>query len=387
MYGEDFSNDTADWCDKHSDSRSACDCRARGADGLLQAIRSGAWLHEQHFDPVRFAIPHLIPEGYTVLVGGPKLGKSWLMLDGCLAIAEGGLALGGIPVERGVVLYLALEDGDRRLQDRIRKLRGTGPIADGFHYATTIERGQVLNTISAWLEQHPDTRLIVLDTLGKVLPPALRGETTYERDYRIGSALKQIVGAHPGLALVVVHHDRKAKTADFVEAVSGTNGAAGAADTIVALSRERHSPDGVVAVTGRDVKEADFAITLRDGLSWQLLGGSLDAARGGAQHVRQEVRAASLGGTMQELVDFVKRTGNGVRAQSVADSLGITKAKAAVYLKRAAEAGLIDRLERGVYGPVLSISPVVMYEVLETEGTSNTYDITTAVTTEVPVPS
>jgi hypothetical protein len=367
-----YDNDTTEWCDAHAVPRTDCGCPPPGDAGLLHAIRSGEWLDAQHFAETRYAVPHLIPEGYTVLVGPPKAGKSWLILDACLAVATGGQALGGLDVpEPATVLYLALEDGDARLQSRIRQLRPGQPIPPRFHYATRVEHGAVLRTLSAWLEANPDTSLVCLDTLGKVLPPATRGETTYERDYRIGSALKRITDAHPGLALVVVHHDRKARTGDFVDSVSGTNGVAGSADTIVALSRERLSDEGVLAVTGRDIRENEFAITMREGTTWRLSGESLAEAETHAREVRQEVRASRLGPVMQQLVEFVAKHGDGVRAAHVSDALGIDKGKAAVYLKRAAELRLIDRMERGVYGPALSISRVSLYEVLEPSNTNN----------------
>lgn len=369
----DHDNDTEEWCDAHAIGRVDCGCPPPGNRGLLHAIKSGAWLDAQEFPALRYAIPNLIPEGYTVLVGAPKAGKSWLILDGCLAIATGTQALGGITIEQpATVLYLALEDGDSRLQDRIRTLRPGERIPERFHYATEIEHGKVLPTVKAWMDEHPDTALVCLDTLGKVLPPAAKGETTYERDYRIGSALKRITAAHPGLALVVVHHDRKIKTGDFVDSVSGTNGVAGAADTIVALARERMSNDGVLSVTGRDVTESEFAITMEHGTTWRLAGESLDEAKAAVHEVRQEAKAARLGTVMQQVVNFVDKSGDGVRAAQVAVELDIDKGKAAVYLKRAHESGFIDRIDRGVYGPkVLSKSSVSVYEVGGTSNTSN----------------
>lgn len=369
-----FDNDTPDWCDAHAIARADCGCPPPGDAGLLAAIKSGTWLDAQEFPARRYAIPHVFPEGYTVFVGAPKAGKSWLSLDGCLAISTGTQALGGITIEQPAkVLYLALEDGDSRLQDRIRTLRPGQPIPERFHYATEIQHGKVFDTIRAWMAEHPDTALVCLDTLGKVMPPAKSGETTYERDYRVGSALKRITAAHPGLALVVVHHDRKMKTGDFVDSVSGTNGVAGAADTIVALARERMSNDGVLSVTGRDITETEFAITMEHGTTWRLAGESLDEAKAQVREVRQEAKAARLGPVMQQVVNFVDKSGDGVRAAQVATELDIDKGKAAVYLKRAHESGFIDRIDRGVYGPkVPSTSSVSVYEVYEVGGRSNT---------------
>src|SRR5687768_6732745 len=71
------------------------------------------------FAEPRWAVPGLIPEGLFLLAARPKLGKSWLMLSLAIAVANGGRALGQVKVERGEVLYLALEDTARRLQSRL----------------------------------------------------------------------------------------------------------------------------------------------------------------------------------------------------------------------------------------------------------------------------
>ena len=58
----------------------------------------------------------MVPEGVALLAGKPKLGKSWLALGLCVAVASGGVAFGNVRVEKGSALYLALEDNERRLQ-------------------------------------------------------------------------------------------------------------------------------------------------------------------------------------------------------------------------------------------------------------------------------
>ena len=67
-----------------------------------------------------------------MLVGPPKIGKSWFVLTVGLAAAFGGKVLGSR--QPRPVLYLALEDGDRRLQDRCRKLLRGDPIPAEFEY-------------------------------------------------------------------------------------------------------------------------------------------------------------------------------------------------------------------------------------------------------------
>src|SRR5215217_8015737 len=295
------------------------------ADRLLATLRTGAWLDAQEFPPLSYAVPGLIPEGSVLLVGAPKIGKSWLVLAVGLAASEGGKAL-GLDIPKRPVLYLALEDGDRRLQDRCRRLLGTDPIPPEFQYLTRIEPNRAGDTIAAWLYWHHEPPpLIILDTLGKVLPPTQMGEDRYQRDYRVGSALKRIVDEHPGTTLLVNHHDRKAIAEDFVDSVSGTHGLAGAADTIIVLARDRNEAAGLIKVTGRDVAEGEYAVTFKDGAVWELDGHDLEVARQKAQQVKATTRAtaAAAGDRMVDVVLYAYRHPQGVRRGDVAKALNL----------------------------------------------------------------
>ncbi len=82
------------------------------------------------FDPIRWIVPGYVPEGFSVLAGRQKLGKTWLAMDWGLAVATGGIAMGAIPVECGDVLYVDLENGPRRIQRRITALYGAQHVPD-----------------------------------------------------------------------------------------------------------------------------------------------------------------------------------------------------------------------------------------------------------------
>src|SRR5262245_37060059 len=91
---------------------------ARAAEQLSAMIKSAAYLQHLVFDPIRWIAEGILPEGLSMLVGKPKVGKSWMALDLGLAVASGGTFLGK-PSEEGDVLALFLEDNERRLQSRI----------------------------------------------------------------------------------------------------------------------------------------------------------------------------------------------------------------------------------------------------------------------------
>lgn len=330
--------------------------------GLLSGLRNGRWLDEQVFPELEYAVPGVVPEGFALLAGAPKIGKSWLVLSWALGIAHGGRSvLGSIDVrESRPTLYMALEDGDRRLQDRCRQLlrvdQDHDPIPERFDYITRVEPDRVVDTLRAYLAQHGNDRpFCVLDTLGKVMPPAVHGETTYSRDYRIGSTLQRLCDEYPGTSLLVNHHDRKAASDDFVGSVSGTNGLAGAADTVIVLNRARYSTTGLLKVTGRDVAEEEYALTFTQGSVWALDGANLEEA---AAKAGQERATAGLGDRSSEVAAFVITRPNGVRAADVSGSLGIDEHTARTYLGRLVTAGRIERPTRGLYTPVASDASV-----------------------------
>jgi hypothetical protein len=339
---------------------------------LLAGLRDGTWLDAQVFPPLGWVVPALLPEGLSLLVGAPKIGKSWLSLAIALAVASGGEAFSHIAVgDPRPVLLLALEDSDRRLQDRIRTLIPGEPIPGRLYNMTRIQQGRAVATIEAWLETLPSgcgAPYVILDTLGRIMPPALTGESAYQRDYRVASRLKTICDDRPGMALTGLHHDRKASADDFVDAVSGTNGIAGAADTIVVLNRQRNESDGLLKITGRDVAENEYAVAITDG-GWTLVGDSLNAAMEAANTIRA---TANLGDLSAEVLRFVTEHPEGVRPADVSKAVNLTPKEAAVYLGRLFNAGKIDKPKRGLYIPVVTVASVVSEGADDPE--SNTYN-------------
>ena len=69
--------------------------------------------------PIRWIIKDLLPEGLAILAGSPKVGKSWFAQNIGISVANGAKALGYFDTEKSSVLYIALEDNFRRIQDRI----------------------------------------------------------------------------------------------------------------------------------------------------------------------------------------------------------------------------------------------------------------------------
>jgi AAA domain len=314
------------------------------SDSVVYELRDGPWLNAQQFPPLRYTVPGLMPAGLGIIAAPPKAGKSLLILDWLLAVASGGYALGALRTGHARdVLYLALEDGDRRLQARCRHLLAEGEeIPERFRYILAVPPGQVLAVLADALDRHPETALIVIDTLGRIMPLPQVGETTYQRDYRVAVALKRIADDRPALTIIVIHHTRKAVSDDFIDTISGTHGLAGAADTIITLTRGRGKSDGILRVTGRDVIEASYAVTFHTGV-WALDGDSLAEAR---SNVARRAERGELSGRSTEILDFIRQYPEGATAKQVTDKFG---KDAGQYLARLLASERLSKPKRGVY--------------------------------------
>ena len=317
----------------------------------MAEIVNGTWLSSRWFPPVRYVVPGIIPEGLTLLVAPPKAGKSWLVYAIAIARASGSTVLGQ-QIEPGPVLYLALEDGHRRLRDRGHQLIGPGEtLPANLEFIIKVEPGTVIATMADWLASHRgENPLVIVDTLGRVKPSARSGQSAYEHDYAVLASLKALVDDDPGSAMVLVHHDRKAASDDFVDAVSGTNGIAGAADTTVVIKRPRTEGEAVIAVTGRDVDEAEYAATFAGG-RWSLAGGNLNAAR---EQAVVSKATSNLGDRSVDIITAVGRANGPVTIAEVADATGIPAELTKDYLSRLARDGKLARPKRGHYSLPLS---------------------------------
>ncbi|MFE0275705.1 AAA family ATPase [Streptomyces sp. NPDC058992] len=253
-----------------------------------------SWTADQlmaaRFPEPKWAVPGILAEGVSLLAGAPKVGKSWLSLGLGLAVAAGGRAFDSVPVQGGPVLYLALEDTPRRLQTRMGKILGGQPAPPGLTLVTECPPFPQGGTeaIAQWLDRNPDARMVVIDVFAKMRGQAPQGVSAYDADYvAVGNAKR--LADHYGIAVVLVHHVRKASSEDFLTEVSGTNGIAGAADATLVLKRARGQADGILHVTGRDVNEAEYALQFQEvSGAWHLLDGPA------SDHTVGDTRAAIL---------------------------------------------------------------------------------------------
>ena len=203
------------------------------------------WSHDDllsaKFSAVRWIVHELIAdESVTILGGVQKAGKSWLALQIAQCVASG-QDLFGKPVESGDVIYLALEDGARRLQDRLLKQGSTPglPIIwyTKFPKLDSKEGWPLLCDLAA---RRP--KLLIVDTLS-----AAKSGKTDESDSGpmadMFNALRELAQKHQ-IGILVVHHHGKTVSGDPAHDLRGSSAIGAAADVLLGLYRVRRKADG-----------------------------------------------------------------------------------------------------------------------------------------------
>ncbi|MGA2503151.1 MAG: AAA family ATPase [Anaerolineales bacterium] len=251
-------------------------------ESLLPRLKTidSAIIMQTEYPPVPWIVPDLLPPGLTVLSGKPKVGKSWLALQLALSILTGGKMFGR-DVEMGRVLYLALEDNERRLQDRMKK-QGW-PVNPGgvdfMLFDTFRDQIGALNSHGGKrLLKNVEIkkyRLVIVDTFSR----SIQGEQLDVGEMTQAVGTLQQYALSKGIGLLFLDHMPKntGDLTDPIQHIYGSVSKAAALDTVWGLYKERGKVGAKLAITGRDIKDETLKLTFdMCGCYWHCEGNALD---------------------------------------------------------------------------------------------------------------
>lgn len=315
-------------------------------DKFLAGIFNGADLLKMDLPEIKWAVPGLLPAGLVILAGGPKLGKSWLIYGVVAGVGAGGLVLGHFQSNPGKVLYLALEDSKKRLQDRLRSLCQIDPgIEAGLarvDFQVTWPRFDDeggLDKLETYIVQNVPVglKLVVIDTMAKVGPKAkAKGLNAYESDSLAMGRIKALADKH-GICILLITHLNKLRTSkDPFEAITGSMGQFGTADTAMLLARTRGADTAKLMTTGRDIEGHTY------GLRWLSPGWTCTGIDNSepAPKMTQERQAV--------LQVFQENTGP-MSPAMVANATGKTPRTTSYHIKKLEEEGFLFSVGYGLY--------------------------------------
>jgi RecA-family ATPase len=264
---------------------------AQAADAIQQGLilpletESVNDLLAREIAPVRWIVEPILAEGLAILAGPPKIGKSLICMGLGIAVSTGGRFLNEYISERGRVLYMGLEDSDARLQSRFKKMQDEAALEDYSLLEKSLSMRKSadggLEQIKQWLTEHPDARLVIIDTLARIRKAPGRNANGYLADTDFMAPLQALALEHH-VCIMLVHHTRKMIAADPLDAVSGTTGIAGVSDEILILKRvARAKAEAILEITGRDIETLEIGISLDEKLRWNYEGQAEDIQKTG----------------------------------------------------------------------------------------------------------
>ena len=222
-------------------------------------------LMNRDIPPLKFAVQNILPEGLVMIAGRPKAMKSWTMLD-LVYCVENGMKFLGQDVEKGNALYLALEDSERRLKDRVLKLghafNRTHPTVDveapyiGFGFEEDIQK---------WIDESPTPRLIVIDTLARIKPRVKRSNgTAYDLDNELLRNLQKLAISN-GICIAMISHLSKTQTDYSFDRITGSAGLQGMTDAMWLIDRgDTENSKASITGRGRDIMDFSYEVKWND---------------------------------------------------------------------------------------------------------------------------
>lgn len=316
-----------------------------------------AELMAKEFGPRKVLVEDLLTPGLYILAGAPKIGKSWLVLQLACFISKG-LPLWDRKTLPCAVLYLALEDSEVRLQDRMRRICDDSPGSIFFSTEAQMLGQGFEKSIINHMKAHPDTGLIIVDTLAKI-----RGRSTssnaYLDDYATMITLKTLADQYR-ITLLLVHHTRKMPDEDPMNRISGTNGLAGSADGSLVMEKpDRQQPTAYLSITGRDFGDARLELRQnQENMQWELVGQAEDTLEQASDFLLDLVcelvdRYGCWEGTAEELLTVLRdiEPSLGIKGNVLSRRLGgsrqlLADAYGIAYAKRRADGKKLILLKR-----------------------------------------
>lgn len=285
-------------------------------------ITNGAELFEKEFPPLQHVVEHMIVANTVwMLAGRPKSGKSWLLMQLARALDDESTWLGRKTKRPSRVLYIALEDGERRVWERLHAMDWKPKHVD-FIFELNEPLGQGGETMFSVLKATHGYEVFILDTLRAAIGAA------DENDNNAMASLMNTIATlahHDEFTLILSHHTRKGggNEGDSFDAIRGASAMRGSYDGGAVLKRARGERVAHLELESRDMDVEDIVIEWFGPKSgWQLVGTRAEYQQDRIQRIRTalitEARERTI--TVEDAADIIARELNVAHTTAMAEA-------------------------------------------------------------------
>ena len=291
---------------------------------LLQRGITSSELLAKKFAPMPWLVPDIIPGGGLTILGSKMgNGKSYFLLQLGIALTTGTPFLGHETQRRGV-LFICLEDSERRINSRLNQLGAIG--TDKLLIYTQWAQGErALEDLRLILTERNDIRVVIIDPIVKFID--LLDYNDYGGAYGSLSPLKQALDGRKVAGLFSHHCKKSPSELDAFDDILGSTGWGAACDTRLILRRPRGSPEGTLIAGGRDVLHSESALRFEGDAGWTYQG------------LADEIRMSDA---RREILDLLTDAGP-LSTSDIAKRLGKPYTTVATLMGRLEDAGKVIR--------------------------------------------
>ena len=296
-------------------------------------------IQKMELPPIKEVIKDFLPEGLTIFAGRPKIGKSWMAMNIAIAVANGSKALGFFETNKSDVLYIALEDNFRRIQERMNNILNAeidkaAPknlffLVENKTLPKLNEGG--IEEIQKMIDDNPNLILIIIDTLGRsIADKGRKDKDSYRADYDIASKIQELA-INNNIALLLLHHTKKMQEENVFDEISGTTGITGAMDTMMVLKKKNN--EHKLYITGRDIRENEYSMVFDENtFCWNV--------------VENEIKTTA---ERKEIYDVLKEFGRTMQTKEIAEALDKKVPNISKLLNKMEMDKIIERPKYGFY--------------------------------------
>jgi AAA domain len=327
-------------------SRRTRACEKQVSEWSPSSLKNVKDLHEMEF-PVRDDIvKNLLPKGLCVFAGPPKTGKSFTVFSLALSIAEGEKFLDTFTCNKGNVLYLALEDNNNRLFDRLISYDSNEELSENLEYDTQwpeLGSAECLRRFELWVESRDNPRLIIVDTLARISPTNSRRGNAYEHDTKWSSEYQRFA-LENNICILFVTHLRKGLPMGLSEDISGSMGLPGVADSIWRLKPDESSSSARLSGSSRELTDFSYSLSRKPNGFWKYNGEAIPEASSPER---------------QEIIEVIRENDGEASPKEIAAILGHSDSSSIRnMLCKMVGCGEVKRIKTGLYAEVMPSEPL-----------------------------
>ncbi|ORC37366.1 hypothetical protein B4O97_04015 [Marispirochaeta aestuarii] len=287
------------------------------------------------FPELIWYVDRLITPGLSLLWGYAKSGKSILALHILVDIVLGRKVLGTLAVKQSSALFISLEDGGRRLKQRLQAAGAIG--SDNLIIHTDWSRGtEGVRELELFLDVHPAIRVVVIDTL--FLFSKLPDSNDYSSTISLMETLKRVADDRD-ICIIALHHSKKSgreDSTDITQTALGSTGIVSGPDHLLYLKRTPEGPtDAVLFFRSKDAEPAEIALTFDSTIQGWRYAGEADEMADTDER--------------QEILELLRRNQGSMSTGDIADALRKKKAAVSNLLGRLVKKGAVRKLSYGIY--------------------------------------